>query len=123
MTIAQALAKINALKPNTYTDEDKIGWLSELDWHIKIKIIDTHENTAAAAFDGYTGETSHATQLLVPAPFDQMYLFWLESKIDYWNGEMGKYNNSISMYNTAYAEYEKYYNRNNMPKGRKLKFF
>lgn len=123
MTIAQAIAKINSLKPNRYTDEDKIGWLSELDEHIKAKIIDTHENAAVDAFDGYTGETSQSTQLLVPAPFDQMYLFWLESKIDYWNGEMGKYNNSISMYNTAYAEYEAYYNRNNTPKGRKLKFF
>jgi hypothetical protein len=52
-----------------------------------------------------------------------MYLFWLESKIDYWNGEMGKYNNSISMFNTAYAEYERYYRRTHMPKGRKFKFF
>ena len=55
------------------------------------------------------------TELLVPAPYDEIYLFWLESKIDYWNGEVGKYNNSITMYNTAYSAYEKYYNRTHKP--------
>jgi hypothetical protein len=52
-----------------------------------------------------------------------VYLFWLQSKIDYWNGEMGKYNNSISMYNTAYATFERAYNREHKPISKKLKFF
>lgn len=123
MTIMEAINRIDAIKPNGYSQSDKVRWLSTLDGFIKAHIIDTHEGSDAVVFDGYTEETNLTTKLLVPAPFDEIYLFWLESKIDYWNGEMGRYNNSISMYNTAYTEFEKYYNRTHMPKGKKFKFF
>ena len=123
MTIMEAISRINALKPNNYKPEEKVRWLSTLDGIIKAHIIDTHEGSESVVFDGYTEETNLTTKLLVPAPYDEIYIFWLESQIDYWNGETGKYNNSISMYNTAYAEFEKYYNRTHMPKGKKVKFF
>ena len=123
MTIMEAISRINAIKPNNYKPEEKVRWLSTLDGIIKAYIIDTHEGCESVVFDGYTEETNLTTKLLVPAPHDEIYLFWLESQIDYWNGETGKYNNSISMYNTAYAEFEKYYNRTHMPKGKKFKFF
>ena len=122
MTIMEAINRIDAVKPNSYSQDEKILWLNTLDAMVKGSIIDTHEG-GEVAFDGYTADTSHTTQLLVPAPYDEMYLFWLESKIDYWNGEMARYNNSISMFNSVYVEYEKYYNRTHMPKGKKFKFF
>ena len=68
-------------------------------------------------------DTPVDTELIVPAPYDEVYLFWLQSKIDYWNGEMGKYNNSIMMYNQAYENFEKAYNREHKPISKKLKFF
>lgn len=123
MTIMEAINRIDAIKPNGYSQTEKTKWLSTLDGIIKTNIIDTHEGAEEVVFDGYTEETNLTTNLLVPAPYDEMYLFWLESKIDYWNGEMKRYNNSISMYNTEYAEFEKYYNRTHMPKGKKFKFF
>ena len=46
---------------------------------------------------------------------EDIYIRWLEAQIDYANGEYGKYNNSITMYNTAYSAYEKYYNREHKP--------
>lgn len=122
MTIIEAINRIDTVKPNGYPQGEKIRWLNTLDGIIKSKVFDTHEG-GAVAFDGYTEETNLNTELLVPSPFDELYLFWLESKIDYWNREMGQYNNSISMFNTAYAEFESYYNRTHMPKGNKFKFF
>lgn len=123
MTIIEAINRIDAIKPNTHSQTEKIRWLSTLDGLIKTNIIDTHEGSDAVVFNGYTEETNLTTRLLVPAPYDEIYLCWLESKIDYYNGEMGRYNNSISMYNTVYAGFEKYYNRTHMPKGKKFKFF
>ena len=123
MTIMEAIHRINAIKPNSYPQIEKIRWLSTLDGIIKTKIIDTHEDAEHVSFDGYTEDMNLSTDLLVPAPFDEIYLFWLESKIDYWNGELGRYNNSINMYNTAYTEYERHYNRTHMPKGKKFKLF
>lgn len=123
MTIFDAINRIDAIKPNSYTQLEKIRALSTLDGIIKNSIIDTHEGSDDVVFAGYTQETSLTTELLVPAPYDVIYLYWLESTIDYWNGETGKYNNSIELYNTAYSEFERYYNRTHMPKGKKFKYF
>lgn len=123
MTIMEAINRIDAVKPNSYPQGEKIRWLNALDGMVKSKVIDTHEGGNTAVFNGYTEDTPLATELLVPAPYDEMYLFWLESKIDYSNGETGRYNNSISMFNNAYAEYANYYNRTHMPIGKKLKYF
>jgi hypothetical protein len=123
MTIFEAITKINEIKPNSYPQSVKIGWLDTLDRTVKGKIIDTHEGAEAVKFEGYTEDTDLSTQLLIPAPYDEVYVFWLESKIDYSNGEYGRYNNTVAMFNTAYAEFDRYYNRTHMPIGEKLKFF
>ena len=123
MTIMEALNRIDALKPNSYSPQDKTRWLSALDGIIKKEIIDTHEGGEGVAFNGYTDATPLTTELLVPAPYDDIYIRYLEMQIDYTNGEYGKYNNSMSMYNSAYSNYANYYNRTHMPKGKKFKFF
>ena len=123
MTIMEALHRIDTIKPNSYGQAEKKKWLSTLDGIIKREVIDAHEGGDDVVFNGYTEDTDLTTTLLVPAPYDEIYLFWLEAKINYWNGEYGKYNNSIEMYNEAYTAYAKCYTREHMPKGKKFKFF
>ena len=124
MTIIEVINQIDALKPNNYSQEDKIKWLSNLDGIIKREIIDTHEGAETVVFEGYTVDTDPDTPLLVPAPYDDIYIKWLEAQIDYANADYGKYANSMIMYNNAYATFASYYNRNYMPKGRKqFKYF
>ena len=43
--------------------------------------------------------------------------------MDYHNGEYGKYNNAMDMFQAAYRGFENYYNRTHMPKGSKIKYF
>ena len=123
MTIIEAINKIDSLKPNSYHQDEKVAWLSKLDGIIKEKVIDTHEGGEDIVFNGYNEDTNTATELLVPYPYDDMYVRWLEAQVDYANGEVGKYNNSMTMYNAAYTEYANYYNRQHMAKGHKLKYF
>lgn len=122
MKIIEAINAIDALKHNTYTQSDKIGWLSRMDWMVKREILDVHK-VCDVFFTGYNDDTDPETELLVPAPYDEVYLRWMEAQIDYYNGEYGKYNNSITMFNDAFAAYSNYFTRNNMPKGQRLKFF
>ena len=122
MKVIEAIQKVDALKPNNYSQEDKIKWLSTLDGIIKTEIIDTHEGGSEVIFNGYD-MNSLETELLVPAPYDEIYIKWLEAQINYNIGEIGKYNNSMTMYNTAFSTFERYYNRKHMPKGHKFKYF
>ena len=123
MTIMEALYRVDELKPNSYSQVEKIKWLSVLDGMVKSEIIDTHEDGEDIVFNGYSEDTVLTTELLIPAPYDEIYIRWLEAQIDYNNAEYGKYNNSMAMYNTAYSAYERYYNRTHMPLGKKFKFF
>lgn len=123
MTIIEALNKVDVLKPNNYTQTEKVKWLSNLDWIIKTEIIDTHEGGEGILYNGYDVDTDVATEMLVPHPYDDLYIKWLESQIDYNNAEYGKYNNSSTAYNNAYSAFERYYNRQHMPKQTKMKFF
>lgn len=122
MTIIEAINRIDSLKQNTYSQTDKVAWLSTLDSMVKTHIIDTHEG-GDVTFTGYDENTDIETVLLIPAPYDEAYLRWMEAQIDYHNREYGSYNNAIEMFNTTYKGYQDYYNRTHMPKGRKFKYF
>ena len=124
MKIIQALTRLDALIFNTYTQQDKVEWLSKLDSMVKRQIIDTHEGAEDVVFDGYDDATDQNTELLVPAPYDDMYLRWMEAQIHYHNGEYDKYNNAIIMFNTVFEAYQAYYTRNHLPviRGRRFLF-
>jgi hypothetical protein len=119
----EAINRIDAIKPNGYSMSEKIKWLSTLDGIIKREIIDTHEGAEKVTFNGYDENSNLSTMLLVSAPYDDIYIRWLEAQIDYANNEYGKYNNSITLYNSAYANFERYYNRTHMPIGKRFKYF
>lgn len=122
MTIYEAISKIDDYKSNVYTQPDKIGWLSRVDGMIKRLIIDAHEGGENVTFTEYNENTDLHTELLVPQPFDSIYLYWLEAQIDYYNGELNKYNNSITMFHSAFASFESDYKANHKPKVKGQRF-
>lgn len=117
MTAGQAIKSIDELKPNAYSQSRKYIWLYELDAQIKDRLIDTHELNAGERALELPEEYDADTVLLVPSPYDSMYIHWLEAQIDYANNEYRKFNNSNSMFQADFSEYAMKYNRTHMPKG------
>ena len=122
MTIMEAINTVDGLKHNTYSYCEKVQWLSRLEFIIKRQIIDTHEGGERVSFTGYNADTDLHTQLLIPAAFDEVYLRWMEAQIDYSNGEIDKYNISITMFNTEFEAFATWYHRNHMPVSRGRRF-
>lgn len=57
MTIEKVLESIDALVPNSNTDEEKIMWLSRVDWMIKRHIVDAYEGANKRnAVDEFIGQ-------------------------------------------------------------------
>ena len=124
MTIQGAITNVDRLKPNQYTDTMKVKWLSKLDGQIYKEVFLTHEGNEVKAFNGYD-DAAQDTVLLVPYPFDEdIYTYFLQAQIDKENGEMGKYNQNITLYNNAYRNFQNDYNRTHMPlpKGTRFRF-
>lgn len=117
MTLGEAIRLVDTLKPNQYSEAQKVAWLSECDAGIWKNIIDTHEHgpETPEQFRGYTTDDMGAT-LLAAAPHDLMYRYYLEMQIDLYNKEISNYNNTANIYNRAYADFASWYNREHMPR-------
>ena len=122
MTIIEAISLADTLKPNDFNQLDKVRWLSNLDGLIKRSIIDTHEGSEDIQFSEYNESTPLDTVLLVPAPFEDIYIKWLEAQIAYHNNDYARYIISSTAYNTIYHEYTKHYKEHHMPKQRLSRF-
>ena len=126
MTIQEAIAAIDEQKPNTVPAASKLRWLGELDWEIYRDVLLTHEGNVPE-FTGYPQDMSQedrkTTVLLAPAPYDSMYLYCLESHIDYENGETGRVNNSNAMFRAVFDAYRNWYNRTHRPLARAVRFY
>lgn len=116
MTIYECIDMVDNVKPNQYSIEDKVRWLSFLDSIIINDLIKTHEGYEGQydEFDGYSSDRL-GTKLIVPHPYDSVYPAYLKMKIDEENGETARYNNSRTMYNSYLTAYKKWYNKNHLP--------
>lgn len=111
MTPNKAIEIVDSLKPNTYTEEDKLRWINELDGMVQRLVF--QESTVKE----YVYPDDMDKKLLIPAPFDDCYTLFLEAKIDYYNREYTTYNNSATMFEAQFGEYKKAYIRENPVKG------
>lgn len=114
MTIGKILSQIDAIKPNQYTQDEKVRWLSELDAEIFDTITKTNKTDAFTPYNP-SSETITSQELLVPDDYAKVYLSYLSSKIDFWNGEYTRYNNSAVLYNNDLLSFANYWTRNHLP--------
>ena len=115
MTIEQIIAKVDNLSPNQYSTEQKIGWLSSLDGKIFHEVILTHAPGGYVFFppDGYDTDEH---ELIVQAPYaEDLYTYYLLSRIAEMNAETAKYNQYAALYNAAYTDWTGWYNRTHRP--------
>lgn len=111
MTIIEAINRLDDKKPNNYSELDKIRWLSVLDGTIKSTILDAYKDSEEVTTLPYNEDTSLDTELLVPYPYDDIYIYWLMAQVDNANEEYNKYNNNMMLYNSVLTYFRNDYNR------------
>ena len=115
MTALDAIRWVDGKKHNVYSQEDKLFWLSQVE-------------AMAARLHGRCGleqeivEMEPETVLFIPAPFDALYLRWLEAQIDYANQEYMKYNNAMALFTALWQEYANQVRRSSPAVGRRTFF-
>lgn len=118
MTIAEVIARADALIPNAIPRNIKITWLSTLESMIVIEVIRTHEGDEEyESFAGYDENTDPETELIVPAPYSEMYTIWIAAKINFVNGEFDRYQNVAAQFQSIFRDFADHYNRTHTPKG------
>lgn len=114
MTIIEAINQVDGIKFNTYSQEDKVRWLSSLDAKITAVLEGAYPSPMGVSAP-YDPNTDMEQELLLESPWDEMYIRWMEAMIDYNNGETDSYNRSITLFNNLYQNFCDWYIRRNMP--------
>lgn len=95
MTISDAILKADELRPNAITAETKAGWVNELNAQVS-EYMDTNMPPVLPV--------NSATQLLMPYPYDNIYVHYLCAMIDSAQEEFSLFNNDMAVYNNAIHE-------------------
>ena len=108
-TLQQALTRIDTICPNAWDDAAKLLWLNECESMIQTRIL----GVAPEQCITYDADTDRSTALLVPAPFDRLYVYYVIAMCDYAAHETAHYADSMMLFNAALDEYAKWYQRAN----------
>ena len=114
MRVQDAIEKADRLRPNRFSDMEKIEWLSILDGQVYDEVISRYEENVDVVFDGYDEEHMNE-DLLIPDTYAKVYVDYLMAQIDFYNRDMGMYNNQIAVFSNGYQDFKNWYIRNHMP--------
>lgn len=109
MRVTDAIKSTAELTGNVVSEATLCRWLSELDGQL---MFDFYKGDA---FIGYTWDADENAELLVPFPWDGMYINYLEAMVYYSNGEYDRYQNAITQYNKKIDDYRKWLTRKAVP--------
>ena len=105
MTPNKVIEQVDNIRPNSYDEEVKLGWISDLDGMVK-RLVFQDDDTVT-----YSYPEDMDRELLIKAPYENLYAFYIEAMIDFYNREYGNYNNSVAMFEHRFTEYKKAYIR------------
>ncbi len=106
MTVREAIARADEMRPNTLSDEQKASFIYELDCDIaELQGVDQ---------PSFVWPGTDAT-LLMEEPHDNIYVLYLAAKIDYYNQESSMYANDMAVFNSAYSETRAWWRRQHVP--------
>lgn len=107
MTISKAIQYVDTNRPNAFSNEDKVNWLSELDAEIAGNIM--HMSNADLQNFQYDAEDDMDSELLITFPHDKIYPQFLMARIDEMNGEYNRFANSSVLYNASYNDFVRWF--------------
>lgn len=107
MTVNDAIQKVKDRKPNAYSDESLNDWLNECEAMVQREIMLTVPDEIVQ----YAFPEDRDKELILPRPYDALYVTYIIMMIQYVQEEYAAYNNTNLMYQTQVQAAQSYYNR------------
>lgn len=130
MTVAELIEQYNIERPNNLEDQIKISWLKSCEQMVINEIINSHDHdpmlnkelslkvaggtlyvSTAGTITEHMDTFGMDTELLVPIPYENVYMFFLDQKMAYNQNDTRRYNAAATQYNNALLVYKQFYNR------------
>lgn len=107
MIVSEAIEKVKERKPNAYEDHMLLDWLNEIEARVQRELFCT---TPEGVFT-YSIEEDMEKELLLPKPYDVLYLHYIIAMIEFNQQEYEAYNNTVELVNSTFLDAQKYYNQ------------
>ena len=101
MTVSQAILRADALAPNTLSQPDKCRHLAQVDQRVVCELYEYNRQAVLAL----PKVDEPAAELLIPAPWDEAYVYYLAAMIEYARGEIARYNEHIALFTSLWEGY------------------
>lgn len=105
LTAQEVVEQVDLLCPNQYTQEQKLGWLGELEGRICLDVHLMREEQLEQVWQSWPGT------LLVGWPHSDLYTHWLLATLHQADGELELYQNRMESFNASYQNYVNWYIR------------
>lgn len=102
MLVSEAIAAVQAITGKAATTSTLVRWLSEFDGKLAF------ETYRVPEWRPYDPTDDQSTELLIPYPWDGVYVHHLEAMTYYTNGEYDRYENARTMTERALSEFKAY---------------
>lgn len=124
MKVEDAIRGACAMRNSETPRELMLQWLSDFDGQEWDKVVRHYEGTVTVRPEYDKNTDTESTDLLIQAPYSGIYLDYLVMKIDYFNGDMDRYNAGAAMVNKQRQEWADSYNRSHawVPSVREIRF-
>lgn len=114
MTVRELFTVIDRMRPNAFTDGEKLGFLNVIEGRIYGEVLNKAAGEAQAFIPFLEGEEER--ELAVSLPYTDLYIFYLAAMIDFYNGDSGRYNDTIVLFNMLWEDFAADYIQKNKPK-------
>lgn len=118
MKAIEAINQVDQLRPNAYSAEEKLRWLERIDRRVGREILEGYAGAEAAE-----ATMEPETELLVPSPYEELYLHFLCAQMSLGDGETESFNNDNTLFETLFSRFRNAYNRDHVPKTRGKRYF
>ena len=102
MTALEAIAEFDTLRPNSFSQEQKLRWVYRLEGFIEKAVRDRYPDLTKPE----TLEDPNR-ELWMTGPFAEGYLHWMEAKVHYFNQEIDRYNSAMGMFRGFFEDYQR----------------
>ena len=110
MTIAEAIEKADVIRPNALTHDLKLMWVQKVNSQMAEFM---GEDIPWPITEDEYDEDAGATELIVPDPYDELYIWYLCAMIDIAQEDTALFGNDMQLYNAANSEFRRWHRRGN----------
>ena len=114
MILSEIIARYDNERKNTEDKSVKQRWVEELERIVLDDVILTHENEIENP-DEYFDDWGDSKELLIPMQYADVYINYIDMKMQLKLNQLQKYNSASTLYNNAYLTYQQWYNRHHKP--------